>query len=342
MCIKSIPKKGVFRVELIKNIKEKAKVKNAVIVLPEGTEERTVKAAAIISKEGIAKVILLGKEEEVKNLAQNNNVELSNIQIIDPEENAKFEEYTNMLFELRKHKGITLEDAKKLAKDPLYFGVLMVKNGDASGMVAGAESATSNVLRPALQILKTEKGISSVSGAFIMIVPNSELGEEGITVFSDCAVTPVPTAEQMAENAYLSAKTAKTLCGFDAKVAMLSFSTKGSAKHELIDKVRKATEIAKEKYPQLDVDGELQIDAALVAEIGKSKAPDSKVAGRANVLIFPDLQAGNIGYKLVERFAKGEAIGPVLQGIAKPVNDLSRGCSVDDIVNTIAITALQS
>lgn len=327
---------------IIENIKKNAKAKNASIVLPEGTEERTVQAAGIINKEGIAKVILLGKEDEVKNVAQKNNVDLTNIEIICPEENAKFEEYANTLFELRKHKGITLDDAKKMAQDPLYFGVLMVNNGDATGMVAGAQSPTSNVLRPALQILKTEKGISSVSGAFIVMVPNSEYGEQGVTIFADCAVTPVPTAEQMAENAFLSARTAKTLAGFEAKVAMLSFSTKGSAKHELVDKVANATAIAKEKYPELMIDGELQADAALVPEIGKSKSPDSNVAGQANVLIFPDLQAGNIGYKLVERFAKGEAIGPILQGIAKPVNDLSRGCSIQDIVNTVAITALQA
>ncbi|SMB93584.1 phosphotransacetylase [Desulfonispora thiosulfatigenes DSM 11270] len=327
---------------LIESIKEKAKAKNATIVLPEGTEERTVQAAGIISKEGIANVILLGKEEEVKNVAKTNNVDLSNVQIIFPENHAKFEEYANTLFELRKAKGMTLEDAKKLTKNSLYFGALMVKSGDASGMVAGAENTTGNVLRPALQIIKTEKGISSVSGAFIMIVPNSEYGEEGITIFADCAVNPVPTAEQMAENAFLSARTAKDLVGFEPKVAMLSFSSKGSAKHELVEKVANATQIAKERYPELIVDGELQADAALVPSVGTKKAPDSKVAGRANVLVFPDLQAGNIGYKLVERFAKGEAIGPILQGMAKPVNDLSRGCSVDDVVNTVAITALQS
>lgn len=328
--------------DLISSIKEKAKAKGATIVLPEGTEIRTVEAAGIIAKEGIAKVILVGEKGAVEEVAKKTNTDLSNVTVVAPLEHPKYEEYANTLFELRKHKGITLEDAKALAQKPLYFGVLMVKCGDADGMVAGAENTTGNVLRPALQIIKTEKGISSVAGAFIMITPDCEYGQDGIMVFADCAVTPNPTAEQMAENAFLSARTAKTLVGYEPKVAMLSFSTKGSAKHELVEKVAKATEIAKENYKDIDIDGELQLDAAIVPSVGDKKAPGSNVAGKANVLVFPDLQAGNIGYKLVQRFAKAKAIGPVLQGMAKPVNDLSRGCNVEDVVNTIAITALQS
>lgn len=327
---------------LIESIKTKAKEKGATIVLPEGTEERTVQAAGILSQENIANVVLLGAKAEVEALAEKLGANLAGVEIIDPVSSPKYEEYAQDLFELRKHKGLSLEDAQELTKNPLYFGSLMVKKGDADGMVAGAQNTTGDVLRPALQIIKTEKGISSVSGAFIMIVPNCEFGENGIMVFADCAVNPNPNSEQLAEMAYLSSKTAKALVGFEPKVGMLSFSTKGSAKHELVDKVATAVEIAKEKYPDLVVDGELQADAALVPKVGSSKAPGSEVAGKVNVLIFPDLQAGNIGYKLVQRLAKAEAVGPVLQGMAKPVNDLSRGCSVEDIVNTVAMTALQS
>ncbi|MDK2822179.1 MAG: phosphate acetyltransferase [Clostridia bacterium] len=326
---------------LIQSIKDKAKGKKATIVLPEGTEERTIQAAGIIAKENIAKVILLGTKDEVEAVAQKFAVDLSGLQIINPTEAEKFEEYAQDLYELRKHKGLTLDDARQLTKYPLYFGSLMVNKGDADGMVAGAQNTTGDVLRPALQIIKTEKGISSVSGAFIMIVPDCKFGENGIMIFADCAVNPNPTAEQLAEIAYLSGKTAKALVGFEPKVGMLSFSTKGSAKHELVDKVVKATQIAREKYPDLAIDGELQADAALVPEVGSSKAPGSEVAGNVNVLVFPDLQAGNIGYKLVQRLAKAEAVGPVLQGMNKPVNDLSRGCSIDDIVNTVAMTVLQ-
>ncbi|MFZ7104497.1 MAG: phosphate acetyltransferase [Peptococcaceae bacterium] len=327
--------------DLIQSIRAKACAKTATIVLPEGTEERTVQAAGMISKEKIAKVILLGLTKDVESVAQKTGADLSGVTIINPEESAKYEEYAQDLFALRKHKGLTIEDAKELTKNPLYFGALMVNKGDADGMVAGAQNTTGNVLRPALQIIKTEKGITSVSGAFIMIVPDCQFGENGIMVFADCAVTPNPTSEQLAEFAYLSAKTARALVGFEPKVGMLSFSTKGSAKHELVDKVVKATEIAKEKYPDLAVDGELQLDAAIVPKVGSSKAPGSEVAGKVNVLVFPDLQSGNIGYKLVQRLAKAEAVGPVLQGMNKPVNDLSRGCSIEDIVNTVAMTVLQ-
>lgn len=327
--------------DLIQSMKDKASQKSTTIVLPEGTEERTVQAAAIITKENIAKVILLGEKNQVEAVAQKTNTDLNGITIINPLESEKFDQYAQDLYELRKHKGLSEEDAKNLTKNPLYFGALMINQGDADGMVAGAQNTTGDVLRPALQIIKTEKGISSVSGAFIMIVPDCEYGSNGIMVFADCAVNPNPTAEQLAEIAYLSAKTAKNLAGIEPKVGMLSFSTKGSAKHELVDKVVQATKIAQERYPDLAVDGELQADAAIVPKVGSSKAPGSKVAGQVNVLVFPDLQAGNIGYKLVQRLAKAEAVGPILQGMKKPVNDLSRGCSIDDIVNTVAMTVLQ-
>lgn len=326
---------------LVETIRAKARSKGATIVLPEGTEERTVQAAGILTREKIAKVILLGPKEEVEAVTQKTGTDLREVQIINPLQSEKFEQYAETLYELRKHKGLSLEEARELTKNPLYFGTLMVKNDDADGMVAGAQNTTGDVLRPALQIIKTEKGISSVSGAFIMIVPDCEYGENGIMVFADCAVNPNPTAEQLAENAYLSSKTARAIVGMEPKIGMLSFSTKGSAKHELVDKVVKAVGIAKERYPELQIDGELQADAALVPKVGKSKAPNSEIAGKVNVLIFPDLQAGNIGYKLVQRLAKAEALGPILQGMAKPVNDLSRGCSVDDIVNTVAMTVLQ-
>jgi len=326
---------------LVETIRAKARSKGATIVLPEGTEERTVQAAGILTREKIAKVILLGPKEEVEAVTQKTGTDLREVQIINPLQSEKFEQYAETLYELRKHKGLSLEEARELTKNPLYFGTLMVKNDDADGMVAGAQNTTGDVLRPALQIIKTEKGISSVSGAFIMIVPDCEYGENGVMVFADCAVNPNPTAEQLAENAYLSSKTARAIVGMEPKIGMLSFSTKGSAKHELVDKVVKAVGIAKERYPELQIDGELQADAALVPKVGKSKAPNSEIAGKVNVLIFPDLQAGNIGYKLVQRLAKAEALGPILQGMAKPVNDLSRGCSVDDIVNTVAMTVLQ-
>lgn len=329
--------------ELLDSIKEKARKHNKRIVLPEGYEERTIRAADIAIAEGLARIILIGDPEEMKTHAD--KLGLKNIfkaTMVDPRSNPLKDHYADMMVELRKNKGMTKEEALKLIEDPLYLGVLMIKNGDADGEVSGADHSTGDVLRPAFHYVKTAPGISVVSGAFIMILPDKSFGENGVIIFADGAVHPNPTDKELAEIAIASAKTAKALGGFEPRVALLSFSTKGSAKHELVDKVISATKIAQQMAPDLIIDGELQGDAALVEAIGIKKAPGSKIAGKANVLVFPDLNCGNIAYKLVQRLAHAEAIGPILQGMAAPINDLSRGCSVSDIVSMIAITANQA
>lgn len=312
------------------------------IALPEGEEERTLKASQKIKESSLAEVILVGNEARIKDKAASLGVNLQGIEIVDPETSSKKSTYTEGFYELRKSKGMTMEKAEKVISDSLYFATMMVKTGDADGMVSGAIHTTGDLLRPGLQIIKTAPGISTVSSTFVMLVPNCEFGENGMLLFSDCAVNPNPTAEQLAAIAISTAETAKALCNMEPRVAMLSFSTMGSAEHELVDKVREATRIAKELRPDLLIDGEIQLDAAIVKKVGELKAPNSPVAGKANVLIFPDLQAGNIGYKLVQRFAHADAVGPVCQGFAKPINDLSRGCSVEDIINVVAITAVQA
>ena len=330
--------------ELMEQIIARAKENKQRIVLPEGTEERTLKAADKVLADGVADLIILGNKSEIEGLAAQwglNNI--SKATIIDPENNPKKDFYANLLFELRKNKGMTIEEAQQKVLDPLYLGCLIIKNGDADGQLAGARNTTVNVLRPALQIIKTAPGISVVSGAFIMITKTPQYGENGIMVFADCAVTPVPDADQLAQIAVASAGTATAVAGFaEPRVAMLSFSTKGSAKHEVVDKVTTALAKAKELAPNLKIDGELQADAAIVPSVGASKAPGSEIAGKANVLVFPNLEVGNIAYKLVQRIGNAEAIGPILQGIARPVNDLSRGCSVDDVYKMIAVTSNQA
>ncbi len=329
--------------QLLDSIKQKAKSQKKTIVLPEALEERTLKAADIIVSEGIANVILLGKTSAVEELAEKNGLKSgSGAQIIDPASFEKKDYYADLLFDLRKHKGLTKEDALKLVEDPLYLATLLIKDGVADGEVAGAMNATGDVLRPAFQVVKTLPGISVVSGAFIMILKDQQWGEDGILVFADCAVHPDPDAKELAEIAVMTAKTTQDIVGIEPRVAMLSFSTKGSARHPMVDKVVEATKIALEKEPDLLIDGEMQADAAIVEAIGSKKAPGSKIAGKANVLVFPSLESGNIGYKLVQRLAGAEAVGPILQGMAAPINDLSRGCSVDDIVNLVAITVNQA
>ncbi|MEE4177616.1 MAG: phosphate acetyltransferase [Bacteroides sp.] len=329
--------------QLLESIKQKAKKENKIIVLPEGTEERTLKAANIILEEGIARIILLGNREEILRLAKKESLgSIEKANIIDPVTWDRRDFFADMLVEIRKNKGLTREEAYQLVADPLYLATLLIKNGEADGEVAGAANSTGNVLRPAFQVVKTLPGISVVSGAFIMIMKEEKWGENGIMVFADCAVHPDPTAAELAQIAVTTAKTTRAIVGIEPRVAMLSFSTKGSASHPMCDKVIEATKLAQEMDPDLKIDGELQADAAIVEAIGQSKAPGSPIAGKANVLVFPTLEVGNIAYKLVQRLAGAEAVGPVLQGMAAPINDLSRGCSVDDIVNLVAITVNQA
>ena len=329
---------------LIESIIARAKSNKQRIVLPESLEERTLTAADMALADGIAEIILIGNPEEIFALAE--KLGLKNIDkatIIDPATSEKTAEYANLLYELRKNKGMTPEKAAQQVLDPLYFGCLIIKNGDAEGQISGALSTTGETLRPALQIIKCAPGISCVSGAMLMITQTPEYGENGVLVVGDVAVTPMPDASQLEQIAVCTAQTAKSVAGFaDPKVAMLSFSTMGSAKHEVVDKVIEATKMARELDPALKVEGELQADAALVPSVGQKKAPGSEIAGHANVLVFPCLEVGNIAYKLVQRLGNADAIGPILQGIARPVNDLSRGCSVDDIYKMVAITACQA
>lgn len=329
--------------ELIEAIKAKARHDLRRIVLPEGTEERTLKAADRIICEGIAKVILLGKPEEIMHLASELYLEnIGKAEIVDPHNNPDTEKYADLMVSLRASKGVTKEIALELLKNPLYLASVMVKAGDADGEVAGADNATGDVLRPALQYVKTAPGVSVISGAFIMEIPDTLFGDQGMMIFADCAVHPNPSATELAEIAVSTGRTARAIAGMEPRIAMLSFSTKGSAKHEMVDKVVEATKLAQEMDPTLQIDGELQADAAIVPGIGAKKAPGSHIAGKANVLVFPSLDVGNIAYKLVQRMARATAVGPILQGMASPVNDLSRGCSVDDIVGLVAITACQA
>ena len=328
---------------LLEKISENAKSLNKRIVLPEGTSERTLKAADIILKQNLAQLILLGNIDEIHQLERKFGLDLSKAEIIDPKNAPKKELYIQKLIEIRKSKGISYDDALKLIEQDIYFGPMMIYMGDADGEVSGAEHTTADTVRPALQIVKTAPGISVVSGAMVMVTKKTNLGDNGVFIFADVAITPNPTAEELAQIAVCTGDTARLIAGIKVpRVALLSFSTKGSATHEFADKVIKATALAKAMRPEMNFDGEMQADAALIEAVGQKKSPGSAVAGLANVLVFPDLQSGNIGYKLVERLGDAEAIGPILQGLGAPINDLSRGCSVMDIVNLVAITACQA
>ncbi|MDX6768869.1 MAG: phosphate acetyltransferase [Elusimicrobiota bacterium] len=328
--------------DVVADIRRKAAALNKRIVLPEGEEKRTIKAAAFLKKNALCVPVLLGRAETVKKVAAENGADLTGVSVVDPATDAKLADYAKQYFELRKHKGIDEAQALEACKDPMVFGTMMLHNDHVDGFLSGADHATADTIRPALQIIKPAPGVRAISSFFIMIFPDKKLGDDGILIMGDCAINIDPVPVKLASIGISSARMAKVLCGLDPRIAFLSFSTNGSAQHELVDAVKDAVRIAREKAPDLPIDGEMQADAALVPEIGQRKFPGSQVAGRANVLVFPDLQSANIGYKLVQRLTGAEALGPILQGFAKPVNDLSRGASVDDIVNLACVTALQS
>ena len=328
--------------DIIGDIRRKAAALKKRIVLPEGDEKRTLKSAAILKKEGLCVPVLVGDLAKARKVAAENGVDLAGIEFIEPLKDAKFAEYVGQYYELRKHKGISEDEAKTSVADPMVYGVMMLHNDRVDGFLSGADHATADTVRPALHIIKPAPGVRTISSFFIMIFPDPKQGDEGVLIMADCAINIDPVPVKLASIGISSARMAKVLAGIDPRIAFLSFSTNGSTEHELVSAVKEAVRIAKEKAPDLAIDGEMQADAALVPEIGQRKFPGSKVAGRANVLVFPDLQSGNIGYKLVQRLTGAEALGPILQGFAKPVNDLSRGASVDDIVNMACVTALQS